>query len=92
LASEYYDVAGNDAKAQAVRDLDKKNAMAKMQPSIDAMQRQAEQLRAQYSDPAKIKAMQEQAAALRASMQQQQVGAKRANEKSAAELEKELGL
>jgi hypothetical protein len=92
LASEYYEVADDDAKAQAVRDLDKKNAMAKMQPSMDAMQRQAEQLRAQYSDPAKIKAMQEQAAALRASMQQQQVGAKRANTKSAAELEKELGL
>jgi hypothetical protein len=92
LASEYYDVAGNEAKAQAVRNQDKQNAMAKMQPSIDDMQRQAEALRAQYSDPAKVKAMQEQAAALRASMQQQQSGAKRANQKSAAELEKELGL
>jgi hypothetical protein len=92
LASDYYGVAGDSAKAQAARDQLKKNAMAKMQPTIDDMQRQAEQLRAQYSDPAKVKAMQEQAEAMRKSLQQQQASAKQANKKSAGDLEKELGL
>ena len=66
--------------------------MAAMQPSIDEMKRQAEQLRAQYSDPAKVKAMQEQARAMQATIKQEQAAAKQANKKSAAELEKELGL
>jgi hypothetical protein len=92
LASDYYDAAGNDAKSQAAREQSRKNGMAAMQPSIDEMKRQAEQLRAQYSDPAKIKAMQEQARAMQATIKQDQAAAKQANKKSAAELEKELGL
>jgi hypothetical protein len=92
LAAEYFDVAGADAQAQAVREQAKQAAMSAMQPSIDAMQRQADALRAQYSDLAKIKAMQEQAAAMRATLQQPQSTHEPKNRKSAADLERELGL
>ncbi|MGH8178904.1 MAG: hypothetical protein ACREV5_21810, partial [Steroidobacter sp.] len=56
LAAEYYSVAKQDAKAQAVRDQQQQLAMARMQPSMDAMQKQAEEMQKQFSDPAKVKA------------------------------------
>lgn len=92
LAADYYNVSGDDAKAQAARDRMQQAAMTKMQPSIDQMQRQAELLRAQYSDPEKIREMQAQAEAMRQNLQQQQATAKAKNAKSADELEDELGL
>lgn len=92
LAADYYGVAGNEVKAQAARDRLQQVAMTKMQPSIDQMQRQAELIRAQYSDPAQVKAMQAQAEAMRKSLQQQQATAKAKNAKSADDLEQEFGL
>jgi len=69
LAADFYSVADQDDKAQAMRDRQRQVAMQNMQPSIDAMQRQAEQLRAQFS-PETVKAMQAQAEAMRRSLQQ----------------------
>lgn len=92
LAVEYYGVAGQDAKAQAARDAQQRLAMAKMQPSLDAAKRQAEELQKQYSDPAKVQAMREQAEAMRKSLQQQQQSNAKTNAKRADELESELGL
>jgi hypothetical protein len=92
LASEYYEVARQDAKAQAARDKQQQLAMARMQPSIDQMQKQAEAMRAQFSDPAKVKEMQEQARALQKSLQQQQQTNAKSSAKKADDLEKELGL
>jgi hypothetical protein len=92
LAADYYQVAGDSAKAQATRTKQNQLAMQKMQPSIDAAKRQAEELQKQFSDPAKVQAMSEQAEAARKSLQQQQAASKQGNKKSAAELEKELGL
>lgn len=87
LAADYYTVAGDDAKAQAARDRMQQAAITKMQPSIDQMQRQAELMRAQYSDPETIRALQNQAEAMRNALQDRRNGAN-----NAAELEKELGL
>ena len=66
--------------------------MTKMQPSIDAAQRHAEELKKEYSDPAKVQAMREQAEAMRKSMQQQQQSNAKSNAKRADDLESELGL
>ena len=44
---------------------DAAKAMARMQPTMDAMQKHAAELQKQYSDPEKIKAMQAQAEAMR---------------------------
>lgn len=92
LAAEYYDVAGESAKSQAMRDRQGQVAMQKMQPSIDEAKRQAEELQKQFSDPEKVKAMREQAEAARQSIQKEQASSKQANRKSAEDLEKELGL
>jgi colicin import membrane protein len=92
LAAEYYDVAGDAAKADAARQKQNQLAMQKMQPQIDAAQRQAAELQKEFSDPAKVQAMREQAEAARKALQQQQASAKAANKKAADELEKELGL
>jgi hypothetical protein len=92
LAVEYYGVAGQEAKAQAARATQRRLVEAKMQPSIDAAQRHAEELRKQYSDPAKVQSMREQAEAMRKSLQQQQQSNAKANAKRADELESELGL
>jgi hypothetical protein len=92
LAAEYFGVAGQDAKAQAARDTQQRLAMTKMQPSIDAAQRHAEEIQKQYSDPAKVQAMREQAEAMRKALQQQQQTKAPSNAKRADDLESELGL
>jgi hypothetical protein len=92
LASDYYEVADADDKAEAVRERSRQVAMQKMQPSIDQARKQAEAMQKQFSDPAKVAEMQKQAQAARQAMQQQQAAAKSNNKKSAADLEKELGL
>jgi predicted RNA-binding Zn ribbon-like protein len=66
--------------------------MAKMQPSIDQMQRQAAEIQKEFSDPAKVKAMQEQARALQRSLQEQQKAKAAGKTARADDLEKELGL
>jgi hypothetical protein len=92
LAAGYYDVARQEARAQAAQEESKQLAMAKMQPSIDQMQRQAAQLQKELSDPAKVKAMQEQARALQRSIQEQQKANAASKTARADDLEKELGL
>ena len=92
LATEYYDVAGETAKAQATREKQSQLARQKMQPSIDQLPRQAAELQKQYGDPAKVQAMREQAEAARKNIQQQQAASKAANKKGADDLEKQLGL
>lgn len=92
LAGSYYDVADADDKADAVRERGRQLAMKKMQPSIDQMRKQADAITKEYSDPAKIAEMKAQAEAAKKAMQAQQARAKAANQKGAADLEKELGL
>ncbi|MFL6575789.1 MAG: hypothetical protein ACJ8MR_04190 [Povalibacter sp.] len=92
LAVEYYDLADQDAKAQATRDTQQKLAMAKMQPQMDQAQKYADQLKKEYSDPAKVQAMREQALAMQKSLQEQQKANAKTNAKKADDLEKELGL
>jgi hypothetical protein len=92
LASDYYEVADADDKADAVRERARQVAMQKMQPSIDQGRKQAEAMQKQFGDPAKVAEMQRQARAAQKAMQEQQASAKSSNKKSAADLEKELGL
>jgi hypothetical protein len=92
LAAEYYDVAGEGAKADAARGKQQQLAMQKMQPSIDEARKQAEEMQKQFGDPAQVEAMRQQAEAARKNLQQQQEAARKRNKQSAAELEKELGL
>ena len=93
LASEYYNVAGESAKAEAARAKQQQLAMQKMQPAMDEALRQAEELQKHFAaDPAQVAAMREQAEAARKSLLQQQQEANKRNKRSADELEKELGL
>jgi hypothetical protein len=92
LASDYYRVARLEDKAQAAQDQAQQAAMAKMQPSIDHMRQQAEQMQKDFSDPAKVKAMQEQARQMQKAMQAQQQANAKTKTKSADDLEQELGL
>ena len=92
LAADYYGVADADDKADAVREHARQLAMQKMQPAIDEAQKQAEAMRKQFSDPAKVAEMQAQARAAQKAMQEQQASSKAGNKKAAADLEKELGL
>jgi hypothetical protein len=92
LASEYYNVAGDSAKAEAARARRQQLAMQKMQPAMDEARKQAEELQKQFGDPAQVAAMRQQAEAARRNLQQQQQQARKRNKQSADELEKELGL
>jgi len=92
LASDYFRVARLDDKAQAAQELSRQGAMAKMQPSIDQAQQQAEAMKAAFSDPEKVKQMQEQARAAQKAIQAQQQANAKSNAKKADDLEKELGL
>jgi hypothetical protein len=92
LASEYYGVAGERAKADAARAKQQQLSMQKMQPSIDEARKQAEELQKQFGDPSQVEAMRRQAEAARKNLQQQQQAAQKRNKQSADELEKELGL
>jgi uncharacterized membrane protein (DUF106 family) len=88
LAADYYRVARLDDKAQQMRDQQQQLAMSRMQPSIDAARRQAEELQKAFSDPQKIKELQEQARQIQKALEAQQ----RANANSADDLERELGI
>ena len=95
LAIQYYSVADEQAKSDALQAKMSQQTLQKLQPSIDQAQKQAEELKKQYGDPAKVQAMREQAEAARKAMQQQQAQANAksaSNKKSAEQLEKELGL
>lgn len=92
LAAEYYNVARLDEKAQAARDAMQKLAMTRMQPQIDQAQQQAERMKQEFSDPAKVKAMQEEALAMQKRIQEQQRANAKSNAKKADDLESELGM
>lgn len=95
LAAGYYSAAGDDARATAAREKQRQAALAKMQPQIDAAQRDAEALQARFSDPAQVEAMKRQAEAARAQLEKQQQAAKAgaaSRQKSSDDLAKELGL
>jgi hypothetical protein len=92
LAVEYYEVAGESAKADAIRQQRADFAMQKMQPSIDEANRQAQELARNFSDPAAIEAMRAQAVAARQQIEREREAAKQTNRKKADELETELGL
>lgn len=90
LASEYYDIAGESAQADAARARQQQLATQKMQPAMDEARMQAEELQKQFGDPAQVAAMRAQAEAARKALQQQQ--AQKRSKGSADDLEKELGL
>jgi hypothetical protein len=94
LAAEYYSVADDSAAADASRQKQQTLAMQKMQPSIDAAQKQAEELQKQFSDPKAVEAMRKQAEAAQAALQAQQKKQQKSSDKkkSAEELEKELEM
>jgi hypothetical protein len=92
LASEYFEVAGESARAESVRAKQQQLAMQKMQPAMDEARKQAEELQQQFGDPAQVAAMRQQAEAARKNLQQQQQQARKRNQQSADELEQELGL
>jgi hypothetical protein len=87
-AKDYYAVAGNEAKEKEVQARAEANARQKMQPTMDAMQRSAEEMRKAYSDPARVEEMKRQAEEMKRAMQKQQAQ----GGKSAEDLEKELGM
>lgn len=91
LAAEYFELAGDAARAQAVRDRGTQQVQQQMAPSIEQAQKQAEDMRRAFSDPAKIEAMQKRAQEAQRSLKQNRPTAAQ-NAASVAELEKELGL
>jgi hypothetical protein len=93
LAMDYFNVAGLDARAQATGARQQAAARSRVQPSIQAMQQQAEALQAQMLDPARIAELQRQAQELQRSMQSANPQGKRpASGRSADDLAAELGL
>lgn len=91
LSYDYFKVADDGVKAQAVRKRHEQIALKKMQLDIDEAKRAAAALREQYSDPAKVEAMRKQAMAIQAAMQAQRPSAERTKQ-DAGDLQKELGL
>ena len=93
LASEYYEVAGEEPRRKLTRGKQQQLSMQRCSPSMDGARKQAEEMRKQFGDPdRRSRRCASQAEAARKSLQQQQQGAKKANRKSADELEKELRL
>jgi hypothetical protein len=91
LAAQYYELAGDEARAQAVRNRGTQQVQKQMAPSIEQAQKQAEEMRRAFSDPAKVEAMRKRAQEAQRSIQQNRPTAAQ-NAASVAELEKELGL
>jgi hypothetical protein len=92
LAAKYFDASGDDNRAQALQARERQQQQAAMQPTIDAMQKQAAEIQNAYSDPAKVEEMKRRAREQQELLRKQQQGAKEKNAKSAEELEKELGM
>ena len=93
LAIDYYGVAGADDKAARAREQLQAWAQQQLQPTLDAMQRDAQAMAAQFADPARVEEMKRQAAEAQRSLQQS--ARKRdsdAARKSKDELASELGL
>jgi hypothetical protein len=95
LAIEYYGIARADAKADRIRAQRQAQAQQQMQPAILAMQRDAEALKAQFSDPQKVAEMQRQALEAQRAIQAGATAKPRntsSNSKSADALAAELGM
>jgi len=92
LAAEFYRVARLDAKADQAREQQQQHVKAKLQPSMDRMQKQAEELQKAFSDPKAVAQMQEQARQMQKALQEQQQANAKGNAKKADDLERELGL
>lgn len=92
LAIDYYAVANADAKLAQTQARQQAVAQAAMQPSIEAMQRDALALAAQFADPARVAEMQRQAQEAQRALQSGAQGRKVSATRSADELAAELGL
>jgi hypothetical protein len=94
LAIAYYRAGGDKAKAEATEAKASQLMKQRLQPAVDKATAQAEALKKQFSDPAKVQAMRDQAEAAKKAMQQQAQNATQAaaRKKSTDDLEKELGL
>lgn len=92
LAIDYFGVAGARDKEDRSRNALQAMAQQQMQPSIAAMQRDAEALRAQFADPQKIAEMQRQAQEAQRALQSGQQARKPQSGSSADALAAELGL
>jgi hypothetical protein len=69
LAIEYYGIARADAKSDRMRSQRQALAQQQMQPAIAAMQRDAQALMAQFSDPQKVAEMKRQAQEIQRALQ-----------------------
>jgi hypothetical protein len=93
LAIDYFDVAGADDKAGRVRTQLQALAQQQMQPTLTALQRDAEALKAQFSDPARIAEMQRQAQEMQRALQKSAQERKNpGGRKGAEDLAAELGM
>jgi hypothetical protein len=92
LAIDYFGVARASGKEESSRTALQAMAQQQMQPSIAAMQRDAEALRAQFADPQKIAEMQRQAQEVQRSLQSGQQARKSQSGSSADALAAELGM
>jgi hypothetical protein len=92
LAIDYFDVAGADGKADRARTQLQAMAQQQMQPSIAALQRDAQALQAQFADPARIAEMQRQAQEAQRLLQQGAQKGSPARKQSTDSLAAELGM
>lgn len=92
LAIDYYAVAGAETRLAQARARQQAVAQAAMQPSIDALQRDAQAMAAQFSDPARVAEMQRQAQEMQRALQSGAAGRKASAARSADDLAAELGL
>lgn len=92
LAIDYYAVADADTKLAQTQARQQAVAQAAMQPTIDAMQRDALAMAAQFADPARVAEMQRQAQEAQRALQSGAQGRKVSAKQSADDLAAELGL
>jgi hypothetical protein len=91
LAHDYYEAAGDSAKAMAAQAKHDQLAQQKLKPAIDEATKQGQALAAGFGSPAQIEAMKKQAQEAARAMKEQQPN-KNDRTKKADDLSKELGL
>ena len=93
VAIDYFAVAGASTKEQVARDRMQAMVQQQMQPTLAAMQRDAEAIKAQFADPQKIAEMQRQAQELQRQIQSNAEARKaKGKDTRADDLAAELGL
>jgi hypothetical protein len=92
LAHDYYEAAGDSAKAMAAQAKYDQLARQKLQPAIDEATKQGQALAAGFGSPAQIEAMKKQAQEAARAMKAQPPPNKTDRAKKADDLSKELGL